>query len=47
MLDCARFIADRGVDVDKICTDRWRLDQADEAYRRFDAQAGGKGVFVF
>jgi threonine dehydrogenase-like Zn-dependent dehydrogenase len=44
--DCARFIADRGIDVDKLFTDRWKLEQADEAYRVFDAQTSGKGVFL-
>lgn len=43
---CARFIADRSIDVDKLFTDRWRLDQAEEAYRSFDQQTGGKGVFL-
>jgi (R,R)-butanediol dehydrogenase / meso-butanediol dehydrogenase / diacetyl reductase len=47
MSDCARFIADHGVNVDKLLTDHWRLDQADRAYRVADTQAGGKGVFVF
>lgn len=47
MKDCARFIADHGVDVDRLFSDRWALGQADEAYRSFDRQAGGKGVFVF
>ena len=42
--ECARFIADRGVDVDAIFTHQWRLDQAEEAYRVFDAQNAGKGV---
>ena len=42
--DCARFIADRGIDVDRLFTHRWRLDQAEEAYRLFDAQTSGKGV---
>ena len=44
--ECARFIADRGIDVDRLFTDRWRLDQAEEAYRVFDTQTTGKGVFV-
>jgi len=44
--DCAEFIADRGIKVDNLFTDRWRLDQADEAYRRFDTQTTGKGVFL-
>lgn len=47
MKECARFIARHGVDVDKLLTDHWRLEQADEAYRRFDGQAGGKGIFLF
>ncbi len=44
--ECARFIADRGLPVDNLFTDRWTLDQADEAYRVFDAQASGKAVFL-
>ncbi|SIT41746.1 Zinc-containing alcohol dehydrogenase superfamily [Paraburkholderia piptadeniae] len=47
MKACAHFIANHGVDVDAIFTDRWRLDEASAAYRAFDAQAGGKGVFAF
>jgi threonine dehydrogenase-like Zn-dependent dehydrogenase len=42
--ECARFIADRGVDVDRLFTHRWDLDQAAEAYRLFDTQSEGKGV---
>ena len=44
--DCARFIADRKIDVDHLFTHRWQLDQADEAYRVFDRQTEGKGVFL-
>ncbi len=44
--DCARFIADHKIDVDHLFTDRWQLDQADEAYRLFDRQTSGKGVFL-
>jgi len=47
MKNCAWFIADHSVEVDKLFTDYWKLDQAEEAYREFDKQAGGKGVFVF
>ena len=43
---CAEFIADRGIDLDKIFTHRWRLDQAAEAYRVFNRQSSGKGVFL-
>ncbi|WP_040328771.1 zinc-binding dehydrogenase [Acidovorax delafieldii] len=45
--DCADFVVERGLDVDRLFTHRWRLEQAEEAYRVFDAQASGKGVFVF
>jgi threonine dehydrogenase-like Zn-dependent dehydrogenase len=44
--DCARFIADRKVPVDRVFTHRFTLDQAEEAYRLFDTQTTGKGVFV-
>ncbi len=44
--DCADFIAERGIDVDGLFTHRWTLEQADEAYRIFDAQTSGKGVFL-
>jgi threonine dehydrogenase-like Zn-dependent dehydrogenase len=43
--DCARYIADRGIDVDKLFTETWKLDQAVEAYQLFDKQNSGKGVF--
>jgi len=44
--DCARFIAERGIAVDRLFTHRWRLEEADAAYRLFDAQSAGKGVFL-
>lgn len=44
--ECARYVADREVDVDRLFTHRWRLDQAEEAYRLFDAQTAGKGVIL-
>ena len=45
--ECARFIADRNIAADRIFTDRWRLEQGADAYRKVDEQKGGKGVFVF
>jgi D-arabinose 1-dehydrogenase-like Zn-dependent alcohol dehydrogenase len=45
--ECAQFTADRKVDADAIFTDRWSLDQADEAYKLVDTQSTGKAVFVF
>ena len=44
--ECAEFCVERKVDVDKLFTHRWSLDQADEAYKLFDKQADGKGVFL-
>jgi len=44
--DCARFIADNDIDVEHLFTDRWKLDEADTAYKLFDRQTSGKGVFV-
>jgi threonine dehydrogenase-like Zn-dependent dehydrogenase len=45
--ECARFVADRGIDVDSLFTQQYKLDQADEAYKLFDTQSTGKGVFLF
>ncbi len=47
MKDCAWFIADHGVEVDAIFSDRWDIADAERAYAEFDKQTGGKGVFVF
>ncbi|MGE0715052.1 MAG: zinc-binding dehydrogenase [Alphaproteobacteria bacterium] len=44
--ECATYVADRGIDVDRLFTERWRLDQAVEAYELFDRQTSGKGVFL-
>ena len=44
---CADFVVARNIDLDRLFTDKWRLEQAEEAYRIFDAQARGKGVFMF
>ncbi|MGH7044659.1 MAG: zinc-binding dehydrogenase, partial [Acetobacteraceae bacterium] len=44
--ECARFIVERNIAVDRLFTDRWKLDQAEEAYRLFDQQNSGKGVFL-
>lgn len=44
--DCARFVADRNIDVDHLFTHHWQLAQADEAYQVFDRQTSGKGVFL-
>lgn len=44
--ECAQFIADRKVKVDDLFTHRWTFEQADEAYKLFDKQTTGKGVFL-
>ena len=44
--ECARFAADKKIAIDHLFTHRWKLDQADEAYRLFDQQTSGKGVFL-
>ncbi len=44
--ECAEFVSERKIDVDRLFTHRWRLDQAEEAYRLYDRQTSGKGVFL-
>ncbi len=44
--DCARYVADRKIVLDRLFTHRWRLEQAEEAYRLFDKQTSGKGVIM-
>ncbi len=45
--ECARFVVDRKVDADAIFSNQWQLDDAAQAYRLFDSQSTGKGVFLF
>jgi threonine dehydrogenase-like Zn-dependent dehydrogenase len=44
--DCARFVVDRKVPLGRLLTHRFRLEQAAEAYKLFDTQTTGKGVFL-
>ena len=44
--ECANFIAEKQIDVDKLFTHTWSLTQAKEAYELFDLQSDGKGVFI-
>jgi L-iditol 2-dehydrogenase len=44
--DCARFVADRGLDVDSLFTHEWPLADAEAAYELFDTQTTGKGVLI-
>ena len=45
--ECARFIADRRLPLKRLLTHRFKLEEAAEAYRLFDTQTTGKGVFLF
>ena len=44
--DCAEFVADQKIDVDRLFTHHWKLEQAEEAYRLFDTQTAGKAVIL-
>src|SRR5881296_4705935 len=44
--ECARFIAERKIPLKRLLTHRFTLEQAEQAYRLFDTQTTGKGVFV-
>jgi threonine dehydrogenase-like Zn-dependent dehydrogenase len=44
--ECAEFVADRNLDVEKLFTHRWTLEQAKEAYEVFDTQTTGKAVIL-
>ena len=46
MLECARFIANNKIALERIFSHKWKLEQAAEAYRSFDTQTTGKGVFL-
>jgi threonine dehydrogenase-like Zn-dependent dehydrogenase len=38
---------DKKVPLKKLLTHRFKLDEAEGAYKLFDTQTTGKGVFVF
>jgi threonine dehydrogenase-like Zn-dependent dehydrogenase len=44
---CAEFVVANKLPIDDLFTHRWQLDQVAEAYRLFDEQNAGKGVFLF
>jgi len=44
--DCADFVSERKIDVDALFTHEFKLEQAEEAYKMFDQQTTGKGVFL-
>ena len=44
--DCARFVAQHGVPVEKLITHRFKLEDGADAYRQFDRQTMGKGMIL-
>ncbi|MEU2686842.1 zinc-binding dehydrogenase [Streptomyces hygroscopicus] len=44
---CVDFADRYSLPVDRLFTDRWRLEEAAAAYAAFDQQRSGKGVFLF
>ena len=47
MGECARFIADNGIKLDRIFSHRWKLDQADEAYKVLTPSPQARGLCEF
>ncbi len=47
LAECARFAVDRGVSLRHVYTDTFTLDQAAEAFQRFESRGMGKGFFTF
>lgn len=45
--ECASFVAERGVDIESLFTNQFRIDDAEVAYELFDQRKIGKGVFIF
>ena len=43
--ECARFVIDHQLGLSRLLTDRFRLADAESAYKRFDTQTTGKGIF--
>ena len=44
--ECARFVVNRKLSLERLMTHRFALEEADAAYKLFDSQTTGKGVFV-
>jgi threonine dehydrogenase-like Zn-dependent dehydrogenase len=47
LAECAQFAVDRHLPLGHVFTDTFTLDQAEEAFRKFDSRSMGKGVFTF
>ena len=46
LVRCVDFVDRRALPVSRLFTDRWHLEDAQNAYDDFDQQTGGKGVFL-
>ncbi|MBV9544849.1 MAG: zinc-binding dehydrogenase, partial [Chloroflexi bacterium] len=46
LAECAEFAVDRRLPLGHVFTDSFTLDQAEEAFRKFDSRQMGKGVFT-
>jgi threonine dehydrogenase-like Zn-dependent dehydrogenase len=46
LAQCARYVVEHGVPLQRIITNRFGLEQAEQAYREFDSGIAGKCVFV-
>ncbi len=44
--ECAKFCAERGIPVDSLFTQKYKMEEAEQAYELFDTQTTGKGVFM-
>jgi len=44
--ECARFVSERRIDVDRLFTHSWLLDDAEAAYQLFDTHTTGKGYLI-
>lgn len=44
--ECAQFVSERNLPVDKLFTHSFKLDDAEEAYKLFDTQTTGKAVIL-
>jgi threonine dehydrogenase-like Zn-dependent dehydrogenase len=47
MAECAAFAVDKKVPLGHVFTDSFKLEQAADAYARFETRGMGKGVFTF
>ncbi len=45
--ECAKFVSKHNVPVNALFTHRYSQNEAQEAYKLFDTQTTGKGVFIF